>query len=65
MIRGRDAQVGKGGIVRDPEVHDAVCTDISDWLCNDTGWAVLGITDSPVTGADGNREFLIAAQKNS
>ena len=61
---GQD-QVGKGGIVRDPEIHDAVCTDISDWLCNDAGWAVLGITDSPVTGADGNREFLIAAQKNS
>jgi 23S rRNA (cytidine1920-2'-O)/16S rRNA (cytidine1409-2'-O)-methyltransferase len=57
------SQVGKGGIVTDPEVHQAVCRDIEAWLADQPGWQVLGLTDSPVTGADGNREFLIAAEK--
>lgn len=56
-------QVGKGGIVREPAVHDAVCEEISLWLSREMGWTVLGLTDSPVTGAGGNREFLIAARK--
>jgi 23S rRNA (cytidine1920-2'-O)/16S rRNA (cytidine1409-2'-O)-methyltransferase len=59
---GKD-QVGKGGIVRDSAVHDAVCEEINLWLSREMGWTVLGLTDSPVTGAGGNREFLIAAQK--
>lgn len=53
--------VGKGGIVRDPAQHAAVCQRISDWLNGLPGWRVLGLTDSPITGSDGNREFLIAA----
>jgi len=57
------AQVGKGGIVRDPDLHREVCARIADWLGRQPGWAVLGITDSPITGADGNREFLIAANR--
>jgi 23S rRNA (cytidine1920-2'-O)/16S rRNA (cytidine1409-2'-O)-methyltransferase len=57
------SQVGKGGIVTDPAVHDAVCRDIETWLAAQPGWQVLGLTASPVTGADGNREFLIAARK--
>ena len=56
-------QVGKGGIVRDPSVHEAVCEKISLWLSKDMGWTVLGLVDSPITGAGGNREFLIAARK--
>jgi 23S rRNA (cytidine1920-2'-O)/16S rRNA (cytidine1409-2'-O)-methyltransferase len=56
--RGR---VGKGGIVRDPALHAEVCDTIRVWLAAQPGWQVLGIVDSPVTGADGNREFLIAA----
>ncbi|MEX0808913.1 MAG: TlyA family RNA methyltransferase [Dongiaceae bacterium] len=56
-------QVGKGGIVRDPALHEAVCERIRDWLGAQPGWQVIGIVDSPITGADGNREFLIAAQK--
>jgi len=59
---GRE-QVGKGGIVTDPDVHEAVCRDIETWLAAQPGWQVLGLTESPVTGADGNREFLIAARK--
>ncbi|MEX1107463.1 MAG: TlyA family RNA methyltransferase [Dongiaceae bacterium] len=58
------AQVGKGGIVRDPALHEAVCERIRDWLNAQPGWQVIGIADSPITGADGNREFLIAAKKN-
>lgn len=57
---GRDG-VGKGGIVRDPAVHDAVCARIVAWWAGLPGWRVLGLTPSPITGAEGNREFLIAA----
>lgn len=57
---GRD-KVGKGGVVRDPAVHDEVCDTVSQWLNAQPGWRVLGITESPVKGAKGNREFLIAA----
>ena len=57
------AEVGKGGIVRDPELHRRVCAGIADWLGGQPGWRVLGIIDSPIAGADGNREFLIAARR--
>ncbi|MGE4220217.1 MAG: TlyA family RNA methyltransferase [Alphaproteobacteria bacterium] len=58
---GRE-HVGKGGIVRDPAVHDMVCRHVADWL-ESTGWHVIGLTGSPIEGAKGNREFLIAAQR--
>ena len=58
------ALVGKGGIVRDPDLHRTVCARIADWLGRQPGWSVLGLTDSPITGADGNREFLIAAKRD-
>jgi 23S rRNA (cytidine1920-2'-O)/16S rRNA (cytidine1409-2'-O)-methyltransferase len=51
--------VGKGGIVRDPALHEEVCATIRAWLAAQPGWRVLGIADSPIEGADGNREFLI------
>ena len=57
--RGR---VGKGGIVRDPDLHREVCDTIVDWLGQQPGWQVLGLADSPIEGADGNREFLVTAQ---
>ena len=56
---GRD-EVGKGGVVRDAAVHDRVCRAVADWL-TDRGWAVIGVTQSPITGPEGNIEFLIAA----
>ena len=65
MCRGdvlQPGQVGKGGIVREPELHSEVCETISTWLGSLPGWAVLGVTDSPITGAEGNREFLIAGR---
>jgi 23S rRNA (cytidine1920-2'-O)/16S rRNA (cytidine1409-2'-O)-methyltransferase len=55
-------RVGKGGIVREPELHDEVCQRISAWLDGLPGWRVMGVTDSPIKGADGNREFLIAGR---
>ncbi len=58
------ADVGKGGIVRDPDLHRQVCVRIADWLGRQPGWTVIGVTDSPITGADGNREFLIAAKRD-
>jgi len=53
-------RVGKGGIVREPALHDEVCETISRWLAEQPGWRVLGVTESPITGAEGNKEFLIA-----
>lgn len=58
-------QVGKGGVVRDPAVHEAVCAMIRDWWSALPGWRVLGITESPITGPEGNREFLIAAVREA
>ncbi|MBN2970900.1 TlyA family RNA methyltransferase [Roseomonas aeriglobus] len=60
---GRD-EVGKGGVVRDPHVHDRVCRAVGDWL-EATGWTVEGLTTSPITGPEGNVEFLIAARNRT
>ncbi len=57
------ARVGKGGVVRDPALHEEVCATIRDWLAAQPGWQVLGITESPITGPEGNKEFLIAATR--
>jgi 23S rRNA (cytidine1920-2'-O)/16S rRNA (cytidine1409-2'-O)-methyltransferase len=56
-------KVGKGGIVRDPEQHRAVCEATQAWLSAEMKWKVLGITQSPIQGAEGNIEFLIAAER--
>ncbi len=53
-------EVGKGGVVRDPEVHARVCAEVRGWL-ESTGWSVEGIVPSPITGPEGNVEFLIAS----
>jgi 23S rRNA (cytidine1920-2'-O)/16S rRNA (cytidine1409-2'-O)-methyltransferase len=57
-------EVGKGGVVRDPAQHQAVCKRIGAWLAAQPGWTVLGIADSPILGPEGNREFLIAARRD-
>ncbi|MBT7452041.1 MAG: TlyA family rRNA (cytidine-2'-O)-methyltransferase, partial [Rhodospirillaceae bacterium] len=56
-------RVGKKGVVRDPELHEEVCVMISAWLDDQPNWAVLGIVESPITGPEGNKEFLIGAQR--
>jgi 23S rRNA (cytidine1920-2'-O)/16S rRNA (cytidine1409-2'-O)-methyltransferase len=55
-------QVGKGGVVRDPAVHRAVVGRIREWWSGLPRWRVEGVTESPITGPEGNREFLIAAR---
>ncbi|MBV1688362.1 TlyA family RNA methyltransferase [Novosphingobium sp. G106] len=57
------AEVGKGGVVRDPALHERVCGEVRDWLEGD-GWTVQGIAQSPITGPEGNVEFLIAARRD-
>ena len=59
---GRE-HVGKGGVVRDPEIHQRVCKEIRTWLSSLEGWSVVGITESPIKGPEGNIEFLIVAKK--
>ncbi len=55
--------VGKGGVVRDPELHDQVCRKITDWITDDmAGWTVIGLTSSPIRGPEGNVEFLMVAE---
>jgi 23S rRNA (cytidine1920-2'-O)/16S rRNA (cytidine1409-2'-O)-methyltransferase len=58
---GRKA-VGKGGIVRDAALRQAACERVADWLAKRPGWRVLGLSESPITGTEGNIEFLIAAR---
>jgi 23S rRNA (cytidine1920-2'-O)/16S rRNA (cytidine1409-2'-O)-methyltransferase len=50
------------GIVRDPAVHAAVCRDVEQQATS-LGWRVLGVMPSPIEGGDGNREFLLGAQR--
>jgi 23S rRNA (cytidine1920-2'-O)/16S rRNA (cytidine1409-2'-O)-methyltransferase len=57
------SEVGKGGVVRDPQVHQRVCNEVVDWL-GTIGWPVQGVTTSPIRGPEGNIEFLVAAMKH-
>ncbi|MBN8806800.1 MAG: TlyA family RNA methyltransferase [Sphingomonas sp.] len=56
-------EVGKGGVVRDPAVHVRVCDEVAAWLSTQ-GWRVEGVTPSPITGPEGNVEFLIGAHRS-
>ncbi len=56
-------RVGKGGVVRDAALQRQVCDRIEAWLNGLAGWSVMGVSESPISGADGNREFLIAARQ--
>jgi len=58
---GRE-EVGKGGVVRDEAVHRRVCDEAAGWVASQ-GWRVLGLVESPITGPEGNREFLLGAIK--
>ena len=55
-------EVGKGGVVRDPALHTRVCDEVRGWLTS-KGWHVEGIVESPITGPEGNVEFLICARR--
>ncbi|MCJ8191945.1 TlyA family RNA methyltransferase [Sphingomicrobium aestuariivivum] len=56
------AEVGKGGVVRDPAVHRRVCDEAANWV-ESKGWRLLGVEKSPITGPEGNVEFLLGARK--
>jgi 23S rRNA (cytidine1920-2'-O)/16S rRNA (cytidine1409-2'-O)-methyltransferase len=57
-------EIGKGGVVRDPDVHERVCAAAADWI-RGRGWTVEGIARSPITGPEGNIEFLLAATRTA
>lgn len=52
----------KKGIVRDPQMHAAICEDMTAFV-RGLGWTVAGVVSSPITGGDGNREFLLGASR--
>ncbi|WP_168070950.1 TlyA family RNA methyltransferase [Sphingomonas kaistensis] len=56
------SEVGKGGVVRDPLIHARVCDEAAQWITS-RGWRVIGVIESPITGPEGNVEFLLAARK--
>ncbi|NVE94202.1 TlyA family RNA methyltransferase [Altererythrobacter lutimaris] len=58
---GRD-EVGKKGVVSDPALHSRVCSGVREWL-EKSGWKIQGIVQSPITGPEGNVEFLISASR--
>lgn len=58
---GRE-HVGKGGIVRDPAAHELAVNRVADCV-RSLGWQVAGTIPSPITGAEGNREFLLYAKR--
>ncbi|WP_339914935.1 TlyA family RNA methyltransferase [uncultured Brevundimonas sp.] len=53
---------GKKGVIKDPEAHRKAVASVSAWL-DSVGWTVRETTESPITGGDGNVEFLLWAQK--
>jgi 23S rRNA (cytidine1920-2'-O)/16S rRNA (cytidine1409-2'-O)-methyltransferase len=55
-------EIGKGGVVRDAAIHERVCRQAQDWV-RAQGWGTIGVTPSPITGPEGNVEFLLAARK--
>ena len=60
---GRGA-ISKAGLLKDPESAPAVAAELERWLVEDMGWQSLGIVPSPISGGDGNKEFLLAGRKS-
>lgn len=54
-------EVGEGGIIKDVDIHKRICDDIISWLSAINEWQVIGITESPIKGMNGNTEFLLYA----
>ena len=61
QFEARREEVGKNGVIRDSAVHDRVCAEVQDWV-QAQGWTVAGLTQSPITGPQGNVEFLLYAR---
>jgi 23S rRNA (cytidine1920-2'-O)/16S rRNA (cytidine1409-2'-O)-methyltransferase len=56
--------VGKKGVVKDPEAHAAAVQGVRDWL-EGRDWTVRAVVESPITGGDGNVEFLLWARRSA
>ena len=63
QFEARREEVGKGGIIRDPAIHTRVCDEVCAWLAS-IGFAIEGLTESPITGTEGNVEFLVNAVRS-
>ncbi|MDE1993942.1 MAG: TlyA family RNA methyltransferase [Rhizobiaceae bacterium] len=59
---GREA-IGKAGLLKDPSTAPTVAAELERWLVEDMGWKSLGLIPSPISGGDGNQEFLLAGIK--
>ena len=59
---GREA-ISKAGLLKDPDSAPAVAAELERWLVEDMGWQSLGLVPSPITGGDGNVEFLLGGRK--
>ncbi|MDA9113838.1 TlyA family RNA methyltransferase [Alphaproteobacteria bacterium] len=55
--------VGKGGVVRDPNLHEEVKNDIKGWITSEMKMNLLGVVQSPILGPSGNKEFVIVVTK--
>ena len=60
---GKEGVAG-GGIVRDSELALQAAEDVRDWLDAFKHWKVTHFLPSPITGGDGNQEYLLAGEKN-
>lgn len=60
---GRDA-VGKGGIVRDPVQRQSAVECVTAWIGALPGWRLAGVVESPISGGDGNKEYLLGAVRH-
>jgi len=58
------SEVGKGGVVRDPAVHERVSAEVAEWIGQQPGWRVAMVERSPITGPEGNVEFLLGAERS-
>ncbi|WOC15333.1 TlyA family RNA methyltransferase [Pseudochrobactrum sp. MP213Fo] len=61
---GREA-IGKGGLLKDPSLGEKIALELQDWLNNQAGWQALGFCASPITGGDGNQEYILAGRKEA
>ncbi len=62
QFESREAAAKGKGVIRDPAIHAEVCERITAWWAGLPGWAVDGVTESPITGPEGNKEFLLGAR---
>ncbi|MGR9169325.1 TlyA family RNA methyltransferase [Rhizobium sp. KDH_Rht_773_N] len=59
---GREA-IGKGGLLKDPACGPGVAAELERWFTADMGWKSFGLIPSPISGGDGNQEYLLAGTK--